>query len=261
MDTSGVGRRLHPHRETRILAVKPKSEGDTFLREVDEELRAERVSNFVARYGTWIITGVVAVLAVVGGWIWWQHRQTVAAGDLSEKLIQVSDQIEKNNATGPAATIDALAASGSEGHRIAALFARANAQLSTNAVPAAIDTLKGIAADGSAPQPYRDAALIRQTLLEFDAIPPEQVVARMRPFAAAGNAWHGTAGELLAAAFIKQNKPQDAGRVFEAMARDQAVPESIRARAIQMASTFGIDTVQLDPALEAAAGTSVAPRQ
>lgn len=243
------------------MAVKPKSDSDTFLREVDEELRAERVSNFFTRYGTWIITGVMVLLAAVGGWIWWQHRQSVAAGELSEKLIQVSDQLEKNNAGAAAGAIDELAASGIDGYRLSALFARANAQVSTNAVPAAIETLKGIAADQTAPQAYRDAASIRQTLLEFDTLPPEQVIERMRPFAQPGNGWHGTAGELLAAAYIKQNKPQDAGRVFEAMARDQAVPESIRQRAIQMASTFGIDTVQLDPALEAAAaGNSAAPQ-
>lgn len=244
------------------MAVKPKSDSDTFVREVDEELRRERVSGFVTRYGTWIIIGVVALLAAIGGWIWYQHQQNVQAGELSEKLIQVSDQLGQNNAGAAAPTIDELVDSGNPAYRVAGLFSRANAQIATNAIPAAIDTLKQIAADEAAPQPYRDAALMRQTLLEFETIPPEQVVERMRPFAAAGNAWHGTAGELLAAAYIKQNKPQDAGRVFEAMARDQAVPESIRQRAIQMASTFGIDAVQLDPGLEAAAaGNVAAPKQ
>lgn len=244
------------------MAVKPKSDSDTFLREVDEELRRERVSGFVTRYGTWIIIGVVGLLAAIGGWIWYQHSQNERAGEYSQKLIEVSDQLEKNNAAAAAATIDELVASSDPAYRVAGLFSRANAQISTNAIPAAIDTLKQIVADEAAPQPYRDAALIRQTLLEFETIPPEQVVERMRPFAAAGNAWHGTAGELLAAAYIKQNKPQDAGRVFEAMARDQAVPDSIRQRAIQMASTFGIDAVQLDPGLEAAAaGNVAAPKQ
>lgn len=245
------------------MAVKPKSESDTFLREVDEELRRERVSGFVTRYGTWIIVGVVALLAAIGGWIWYQHQQNVRAGEYAEKLVQVSDQLEQNNAGAAAGTIDELIDSGNPAYRVAGLFSRANAQIATNSLPAAIGTLKQIVADESAPQPYRDAALIRQTLLEFETIPPEQVVERMRPFAAAGNAWHGTAGELLAAAYIKQNKPQDAGRVFEAMARDQAVPDSIRQRAVQMASTFGIDAVQLDPNLEAAAAGNVtaAPKQ
>lgn len=231
------------------MAVKPKDSSDTFLREVDEELRRERVNSFVTRYGAWIIGGAVALLAVIGGWIWWQHRQTVAAGELSEKLIQAEEQVAQGNAKGAAATIDELVASGREGHRIAGLFLRANAQVSTNAVPAAVETLKSIASDESAPQPYRDMALIRQTLLEFDSLPPAQVEARMRPFAQAGNPWHGTAGELLGVALIRQQKLPEAGRVFEAIARDQSVPETIRARAIQMASSLGIDAVQLDPSM------------
>jgi len=230
------------------LAVKPK-DSDTFLREVDEELRRDRVSGIVTRYGWYILGAVLLLLAAIGGYLWWQHRQTVEAGEQSERLIQVIEQIDQNNARAAAGAIDELAASDQVGYRMAALFARANAQIATNAVPAAIATLKGIAADGDAPQPYRDAAMIRQTLLELDTLPPDQIVQRLRPYAAAGNAWHGTAGEMLGVALIRQQKFQEAGRVFEAIAKDRSVPEPIRARAIQMASSLGIDAVQLDPSM------------
>ncbi len=241
------------------MAVKPKDESDTFLREVDEELRRERVGSFVTQYGKWIIGGIIALLAIIGGWIWWQHRQTVAAGELSEKLIQAQEQIERNNAAAAAPTIDELAASGTDGYRLAALFLRANAQVSTNAVPAAIETLKGIVNDADAPQAYRDVALIRQTQLELDNLPPEQIVERLRPFAQTGNAFHGTAGEMLGVALMRQQKFAEAGRVFEAIARDRGVPETIRARAIQMASSLGIDAVQIDPAIAEQAGGGGAP--
>jgi hypothetical protein len=230
------------------LAVKPK-DSDTFVREVDEELRRDRVSGFMTRYGWYIIGALVLVLAAIGGWIWWQHRQAEVAGQLSEKVIQAQDQLDKNNATGAAATIDELAASDRQGYRLAGLFMRANAQIKTGAIPAAVETLKAIAADGEAPQPYRDAALIRQTQLEMDNLPPDQLVQRLRPLAQPGNAWHGSAGEMLGVALIRQQKFQEAGRVFEALAKDVGVPETIRQRAIQMASSLGIDAIQLDPSL------------
>jgi hypothetical protein len=230
------------------LAVKPK-DSDTFVREVDEELRRDRVTSLFTRYGWYIIGGVVLILAAIGGWIWWQNRQAELAGQESEKLIQVIEQLDRNNAKGAAGMIDELAASDRDGYRIAALFTRANAQISTGAIPAAVETLKGIAADGDAPQPYRDAALIRQTQLEMDNLPPSQLEQRLRPLAQPGNAWHGSAGEMLAVALIRQQKFQEAGRVFEAMAKDQSVPDTIRARAIQMASSLGIDAVQLDPSM------------
>lgn len=245
------------------MAVKPKDNNDTFLREVDEELRRDRVNDFVTRYGTWIIAGALALLAAVGGWMWYNHSKNVAAGELSAKVIRADGQLTQNNPGDAAATIDELVASDHVAYRVAGLFLRANAQEATNAIPAAIETLKSIVNDGEAPQPFRDAALMRQTQLEFDTLPPEQVIERLRPFVQPGNAWHGTAGELTAIALLRQNKPQEAGRVFEAVARDKAVPETIRQRVIQFVSTLGIDAVQVEPAIaevpEAPPGAAPAP--
>jgi len=237
------------------LAVKPRDD-DAFLREVDEELRKEQVTNLFTRYGKWIIGGAVLLLAVIGGVIWWNHRQEVKAGEASTKLVQVIEQLEANNARGASAAIDELAASDRDAYRLAGLFARANAQIQTNAIPAAIATLSSIAADANAPQPYRDAALIRQTQLEYDQLPPAQVVTRLQSYATAGNPWLGTTGEMVAVALMRQQRHQQAGQIFAAMARDPGVPESIKQRAIQMASSLGIDAVQLDPTIEQTAPTA-----
>ena len=234
------------------LAVKPRDD-DAFLREVDEELRREQLSSIFARFGWWIIGGAVLLLAAVGGTIWWNHRQDVKAGEEAQKLVQVIEQLDANNARGASATIDELAASSRAGYRYSALFLRANAQIQTNAIPAAVATLRSIADDSDAPQPYRDAALIRQTQLEYDQLQPAEVVRRLQPYAQAGNPWFGTAGEMVAVALIRQQRYPQAAQIFSAMARDSGVPENIKARAIQMASALGVDAVQLDPTIEQAA--------
>ena len=233
------------------LAVKPRDD-DAFLREVDEELRKEQVSSFVTRFGKWIIGGAILLLAAVGGAIWWNQRQETKAGESSQKLVQVIEQLDANNARGASAGIDELAGSDRDAYRYSALFLRANAQIQTNAIPAAIATLGGIAADANAPQPYRDAALIRQTQLEYDQLPPAQVVQRLQGYARAGNPWLGTTGEMVAVALIRQQRGPQAAQILSAMARDPSVPQSIKARAIQMASALGVDAVQLDPSIEQA---------
>ena len=106
-----------------------------------------------------------------------------------------------------------------------------------------------IAADDGLPQPYRDLALVRSTTLEFDALRPEQVVARLEPLTKPGNPWFGSAGELTAMALIKQGKKLEAGRLFAAIAADQQVPESIRARSVQIAGTLGVDASASMPAI------------
>ena len=55
-----------------------------------------------------------------------------------------------------------------------------------------------------------------------------------------GNPWFGSAGEMVAIAQLKLNRPQQAARLFADMAKDESVPESIRSRAEQMAGSLGV---------------------
>ena len=75
----------------------------------------------------------------------------------------------------------------------------------------------------------------------------------LKPLAVAGNPWFGSAGEMVALAHLKQNKPELAAPIFAAMAKDKTLPESLRSRSIQMAGALGVDAVPADEADDAAA--------
>jgi hypothetical protein len=77
--------------------------------------------------------------------------------------------------------------------------------------------------------------------MEFDTLPPDQVIARMKPLAKKGGPWVGSAGELVAVAQLKAGRPSEAGATFAALVADPAAPASIRSRAAQMASVLGVD--------------------
>jgi hypothetical protein len=151
--------------------------------------------------------------------------------------------MESGNRNAAATVINELAESGSDGYRAATLFTRANGQISANQIPQAIATLRGIAADESLDEAYRQAALVRQTVLEFDALQPQVVIQRLGPLARPGQPWFGTAGELVAVAHLKMGHPNLAGPLFAAIGRDQNVPPSIRTRAIQMAGSLGVNAI------------------
>ena len=106
------------------MAIKP-SDPDTFMREVDEELRRERLNKLVSRYGWAIVGGIILVLGAIGGYIWWQDRQQKQAATQGEALLQALDGMEAGNRNLAASKIGPLATSNVEGYRIAALFARA----------------------------------------------------------------------------------------------------------------------------------------
>jgi hypothetical protein len=238
------------------LALRP-DEGETFLREVDDELRREQMGRFMQRYGWWLVAAVLLVLAAIGGWMWWQARSEAAAGAQGETLVNALDSLEAGNRAAAAPRLAELAASDVAGYRAAALFARANGETAAGNAPAAIATLRSIAANQDFDEIYRQAALVRQTQLEFDSLPPQQIVQRMRPLARPGSAWLGSAGEMLGVAYLKMHRPDLAGPVFASVGRDEHVPPSIRSRAVQMAGSLGVDAI--DEPAAAAAGAPARP--
>ena len=235
------------------MAIKP-NDGETFLREVDEELRRERFDRFIKRYGWAIVAAVLLVLGAIGGFIWWQNRQKEQAAAQGEQLLEALDGLESGNRNAAMPKIDRLAASDVEGYRLAALFSRANAQLAAGNEAAAIATLRTIAADEAIEEPYRQAALVRQTALEFDRLQPQQVIQRLRPLARSGQPWFGTAGEMVGVAHLKMRRPDLAGPLFAQIGRDENVPPSIRTRAIQMAGSLGVNAVDEPTAAGSPAG-------
>lgn len=227
----------------------PTDSSDTFLREVDENLRRDQARDFAQRYGKWVAAAVALFLAAVAGWLYWQNQQREKAAERSVELSQVFTDIGAGRNQTVPQRLDRIAENGGDVTRATALFTSAALALEQNDRKKAIATFRSIEEDEGLPDSYRDLARIRVTSLEFDSIKPEQVIARMEPLSKAGNPWFGSAGELTAMAYLKQGKNAEAGRLFAAIAADRQVPESIRSRAVQIAGTLGVDASASLPAL------------
>ncbi|MEO7365831.1 MAG: tetratricopeptide repeat protein [Sphingomicrobium sp.] len=229
------------------MALTPDT-GETFLREVDEDLRRDQLRTMARKYAPLLIAAVVLLLAAAGGWLFWQDKQNKAAAADSEALAQVYTDIGAGKVESVPPRLDALAEGGSDAVRASALFTSAAVAIEQNDRPLAIAKYNEVANDKGLPEPYRNLGLIRATTLEFDSLKPDQVIARMEPIAKPGNPWFGSAGELTAMAMIKQGKNLQAGQLFAAIAADRQVPESIRTRAVQIAGSLGVDASASLPA-------------
>ncbi|HLO19259.1 MAG TPA: tetratricopeptide repeat protein [Sphingomicrobium sp.] len=221
--------------------AQPPDITETFVREVDENLRRDQIRDFFKDNGSYLVGLLILFLAASGGFIWFQqHRENTAQAHV-EQIAQIYKDIGTGNTPKVPQQLDDLSQSSSKAVRATALFTRAAFALQQNNQKLAIATLKTIADDGSLPDSYRNAALIRQTALEFDQLQPQQVIARMQPLAKAGNPWFGSAGEMTALALVKQGKKKEAGELFAAIAKDKSVPQSLRDRSIQIAGSLGAD--------------------
>ncbi|MBH1991767.1 MAG: tetratricopeptide repeat protein [Sphingomonadaceae bacterium] len=224
------------------MALTPQN-SEAFMREVDEAVRQDQLLTFWERYGRWLLAALVLGLAAFGGWLYWQHHSKTQSEAVSEKLDAVLS-VAAGGGTPDAKEIDALTQASQPGYRASALLVKAGTASRKGDSKAAIAIYSAMTADTKLDQPYRDLALIRQTALEFDALRPQQVIDRLKPLAIEGAPWFGSAGELVAIAYMKTGKPDLAGPMFAAMAKDANVPQSIRSRARQMAGLLGIDAVE-----------------
>jgi hypothetical protein len=224
------------------LALTPQN-NEAFIREVDEELRKDQALRAWRRWGRIAVIALLIGLAIFAGVLVWRNEQHKAAGKEGEKLQLVYDDLGAGKFDAAAKPLAELASSDVDGYRAAALFTQADVLLQKNDLKGAAAKFGQVAGDASLAQPFRDVALIRQTSAELDTIKPEVVVSRLRGLAVPGNPWFGSAGELVAVAYLKQGKRDLAGRLFGQIASDEGVPPSIRQRAVQMAGVLGVDAV------------------
>jgi hypothetical protein len=232
------------------LAIKP-ADNESFYREVDEELRRDQLTGTWQRYGKWIILGVILLLAALAGFLYWQNQKQEQAGKQGETITAVLDDIQAGKTKDAVPRLETLAKEGTPGYRAAALLTKADLALTEGNDAAAVAAFKSVAEDGDLPEPYRELALIRQTAIEFDRLQPAIVIQRLQALAVAGNPWFGSAGEMVALSHLKQQRPQEAARIFAAMAKDETIPASIRSRSVQMAGALGVDAVQQGATKEA----------
>ena len=214
-----------------------------FMREVDDALRQDQMTGIVQNYGKLILIAVVVLFLALGGWFYYRHTQAEAAGVRGEELTNALDAVRNNNLPGAANALLPLEDADQPGYRAMSQVLAAGIKLEQNDPKAAAAAFAKVAADDSLPQPLRDLGLVRQTAAEYDSLKPVDVVARLKTLAVPGNPWFGSAGEMVAIAHMRMNKPDLAGAVFLQLAEDKQVPATIRSRARQLAGVMGVDAV------------------
>ena len=246
---------------------KSDAEQDVFMREVDEALRGDQLQDFWLRYGRWVLGVVAVALLAFAAYLFYKHEQTQAAGVAGEQYMTAIDALNAQNLDGAKKALDPSLEADQPGYRAAAQMLNAGIAAGQNDPEKAADEYAKVVADDSLPQAYRDAALIRQTAAQYDSLKPETVIARLKPLAVPENAWFGSAGEMVAIAHIRMDKPKLAGALFAQISKDEGVPQTIRDRTRQMAGLYGVDAVEEDkvtvrqvtPATPGNAGGDTAP--
>ncbi len=230
--------------ETAPEKGKAPDGSDVFLREVDDAVRRGDMESFLKTYGWWVLGGIIAIIAAWGGYIVYQNQQAEANGVTAESYIKAIDATAAANPAqqaDAAKTFETIGKDGSVGYQAASQLMQAGLLARQDKAKEASALYAKIAANTGYAKAFRDLALIRQTILEYDTLKPGDVIKRMEPMAKKGQPYFGTAGELSGLAMLQAGQTKEAGAMFKALVEDKDVPGTIRSRAALLANQLGID--------------------
>jgi len=212
------------------------SNPDSFIDEVTEEVRRDRLFAVFRKYG-WI-AGLLVVL-VVGGTAWREYtnaRNAASAQAFGDALL---DALDLGEQAARAAALADVPATGSQKALKALILASDPAADKAGALAALADVI----ADSQEPQLYRDLASLRRVMLAG----ADQPLAERRSALEAikGRAFDLLTREQLAYLLIEEGKTEDAIAALTALIQDQAAPNGLIARASQAIVALGGSVPQI----------------
>ena len=221
----------------------PSREDEILMREIDEAVRQDDTLQFFQKYGTALGSAIALILVGMFGYWWWDSTSEAALEAQSEQIVSALDSIEATDFAGAEEKVASLVDEGSIGARSIARFVQAGAALEQGESAKAVELYAAVAADTQAPQALRDLALLREVSTNFDDREPADIIAKLGVLAVPGNAYFGSAGELVAIAHLEAGNREEAGKLFSAISQDEEIPETLRNRTHQMAGLLGVDAI------------------
>ena len=203
---------------------------DSFIREVNEELRSDQMRLIWKRFGRVLIAAaVLVVLGTIGkvGYDYWRDKEASASGD--EFLAALTLAREGKNEEALTALTN-LEKDGFGSYPVLARMRAASLTAETD-VPGAIAAFSAIAKDSAVPQALRDAARLRAAYLLVDTGTYEQVSAEAEQLATPQDALRHSAREVLGLSAYKHEDYKRAKEWFEAILNDSEAPRNLANRA------------------------------
>lgn len=173
------------------------SETDSFIEEVTEEVRRDKLFAFFRKYG-WI--AILSVILLVGGAAfneWQKASQRAAAQALGDAVIAANALLDAT------ARADALAAiEGNDAETRAVLRLLEAAERVADDPKAALGILDQLSADTKAPEIYRDLASLKAVAIRGNEMNKDQRLAALAALSKAGSPFRAVALEQTALAYV-----------------------------------------------------------
>ena len=204
---------------------------DSFIREVEEELRSDKLKTFWDRFGPIVIGG--AILLIVGTaatrfYDYYTTNQANASGDKFLVALNLANEGKNDEAL---AALQELEVDGYGQYPVLARMRAATVLGNDGKVDEAAGAFDAISADSSVPVAISDMAKIRAGYVLVDTAEYTEVARRVEALSGPDNTMRHAAREIMGLAAWRSERFEDAQRFFTDISNDEATPSGMGERA------------------------------
>lgn len=207
---------------------------DSFLREVNEEIRRDQLRKLWERFGIFIVAGVVLLFVGVGVYQWNESRRISseqAAGASFETATRLAAEGKVEDAL---KLLDDIAKSGPPGYSALARLRVAAEHIKANRTAEALAAYEALAASSGVDPLLRDFATLQAAMLRLDQADWTEMKNRLTPLLDEKQPWRAEARELLGIAALKAGNSEEATKLFEQLLGDRAATSGMSRRAQEL---------------------------
>lgn len=206
------------------------SESDSFIQEVTEEVRQDRMFALWKKWGPYILAVIVLIVGGAALWSWMQAREQARAEQVGGLLLGAEPGSIEEQQTA-IAVLEPPA-------RIVAEFAAAAALADGGDAAGATEAYRALATRGDLARHYRDLALLQALRLEA-TVDPAATLTELAPLMESGAPYASLARELAAVLHLRAGDTEAARTELEAILADQRATQSLRLRARELMKVTG----------------------
>ena len=230
------------------------------FREVEEDVRRERLQKLWKAYGSYAVVAIALLFAGIAGWQVWERLEQQERQKVSDAFIAAQ---RITNPQSAASAFADMARTAPTGYAQVARLSQAGAMLTSGQRDGAIDLYKQIAKDDSGL--IGSVARLRAGWALAETASRTELVELLKPLDQPGNAWRLNAREVLAYADYRAMDTKSALTKYSELAADPESPQGLRSRAQAMAAflknggAVNYGTVPADAALPPSQAGDSAP--
>ena len=213
-------------------------------REVDQEVEEEKQLRQLKESAPFLIGLAVIVVAVVGGWQFWNAQKTSAARTNAEAF---AEAVNTEETTASLSELSQLRQDAPAGYSALAGFRIAALEAENGNIQGAITALNSVAANDSIPERLRNLATVKAAYMALDES-PDAALRQLNGLQEGDSVIAAYAKEVAGLASIENGNFAAAVTYFDAIPAIEGVPDPIvqRAQGFRAIASLGASGVSLE---------------